>query len=315
MNAFSHFLLYNLLASVAAGLVAWFVILAILDVLNIRSLAARLCFLSLPLIKSTLVLIGIGQILPWPEPFFLNLHAQAVPFKQIAPYLLIWLGSVVIVYGLVIEAARQVALRGALPAGQISPRLGAALQQARTQEQRFPRRIRHVPALLVSEVVSSPAALLGKDPKIVFPAGWLDQLDDNELAAVLAHELAHFSLRRSFWCSSRWLSKLELISPAALLSAEYLRRQEEMACDEIAAGFLSSPAEYAALLTKCYRFASRRNQIESARLAVLPRLLGLKPLLSERVEYLTNSAADQVNWRSPRYVMFIAWALVWVFLF
>ena len=315
MNAFSQFLLYNLLASLAAGLVAWFVILAILNGLNIRSLAAKLCFLSLPLIKSSLVLIGVGLVFPWPKPFFSDLHTRALPFKQIEPYLLIWIGSVIIVYGLAVEAARQVALRGARPANQITPRLDAALQQGLVQVGRFSHCSKRQPRLLVSESVTSPAALLGKDPIIVFPAGLLDHLDDDELAAVLAHELAHFSLRRSFWCSSGWLSKLELVSPSALLSAEYLRREEEKACDEIAAGLLATPADYAALLTKCYRFSSLRNQVESTRLAVLPRLLGLKPLLSERVEYLLSSAANPVSWRPPRYVMFLAWALVWFLLF
>jgi Zn-dependent protease with chaperone function len=315
VSTFTQFLLYNLLASIAAGLVAWFVILAILNALNIRSLAARLCFLSVPLVKSTLVLAGVGLILPWPKPFFSDLHALAVPFNQVRPYLLIWIGAVIIFYGLAVEAARRVALNGAWPASLISPRFVTALEQAYSQVTRLSRCIKRIPRLLVSENVTSPAALLGKDPVIVFPGGLLDCLDDTELAAVLAHELAHFALRRSFWCSSHLLGKLELVSPSAILSAVYLRREEEKACDEIAAGLLASPEDYAALLTKCYRFASQKNQVESARLAVLPRLLGLKPLLSERVEYLLNSAVIGSNWRPPRYVMFMAWALVWVLLF
>ena len=64
---------------------------------------------------------------------------------------------------------------------------------------------------------------------IVFPAGLLERLNDGELSAALAHELAHFSLRRASWCSACNLSKLELVSPAALLSAEYLHREEEKA--------------------------------------------------------------------------------------
>jgi beta-lactamase regulating signal transducer with metallopeptidase domain len=315
VNAFSQFLVYNLLASLAAGLVAWFVILAILNVLNIRSLAARLCFLSLPLIKSTLVLLGFGLILPWPKPFFSDLNARAVPFHQVLPYLLIWVGAVTIAYGLSMEAARQVVLRGARPASQTVPRLEEALERALLQVGRLQCRIKRRPRLLVSENLTSPAALFGKDLFIIFPAGLLERLDDDELAAVVAHELAHFSLRRSFWCSSHWLSKFELVSPSAMLSSEYLRREEEKACDEIAASLLASPADYAALLTKCYRFASQKNQVESTRLAVLPRLLGLKPLLSERVEYLLNSAGRGTAWHPPRYLMCLAWALVLVLLF
>jgi len=128
VTVLARFLVFNLLPSLAAGLLAWLLVWTAVRLLGIRSSSLSFCFYSLALFKSTLILLGIGLIFPWPVEWFGQLHRLAIPFNLAFPILLIWAAGAFLVYFLVVRKARQAALQGAQPADQAAPRLAAAFE-------------------------------------------------------------------------------------------------------------------------------------------------------------------------------------------
>ncbi len=302
MTVLVRFLIYNLLVSLAAGLLAWLLVWLALRLLRLGPSPLGFCFLGLPALKALLLLWGVGAVFPWPAALFGPLHAQAVPFQKIWPYLLVWTLGLYLVYRLAVARARRALLRAALPATTAAPRLAAALVPLQAAYRQAPCppddaallcacQAGPPPDLLVSERLPSPLALTdGGRPAILFPAGLVAGLDDAELAGALAHELAHFVLRRRQWCSAGTLQVLTLMSPLAGMAGEYLHREEEKACDALAVALTGQPACYAGMLTKSYRFARQPARRSAAWLELMPRLAGFRPLLSERVEHLLAPA-------------------------
>ena len=329
MTVLARFLVYNLLASLAAGLLAWLVVMAAVRLLGLRSSALSFCFFGLPVLKSVLILLGVGLFLPWPGWVFEKWHALALPFQSIWPWLLIWTLGVYLVYRLVVWQARQAVLKAARPAPAASPRVAAVFERVGQAYRQTPCPqcsddlccVRAPgapePRLLISERLNSPLALTeGGAPAILFPAGLAPLLNDAELAGALAHEQAHFILRRPNWCSASTLQTLTLIDPVAGLAGEYLHRQVEKACDELAVSVTGQPELYAGMLTKSYRFARQQaGRAAIGRLNVLPRLLGFKPLLSERVEHLLAPASSAAGWRQSRVTIWLVWAALVAVLF
>jgi Zn-dependent protease with chaperone function len=324
MAVILRFLEYNLLPSLAAGLVAWLIVLGVVRLFRIRSSALGFCFFSLPVVKSVLILLGVGLVFPWPGQWFKNWHSLALPFWQVLPILLIWAAGAYLVYMVIVRDARLSVLHEAQPAAEAAPRLMLSFEKVVEGYRSAPCpqcdddlcrivQLKGRPQLLVSPSLHTPLALTdGGDPLILFPAGLASQLSDAELAGALAHELAHFYLRRPNWCSAGTLQKLTLIDPVASLVGEYLHRQEEIACDELAISILGQPEVYAGMLTKSYRYAlDKADGTAWGRLQVLPHLMGglvgPKPLLSARVEHLLSIESTSTSWMQSRLV---AWLLL-----
>jgi Zn-dependent protease with chaperone function len=332
MTAILRFVIYNLLVSLAGGILAWLIVIAVMRILRIRSSSLSLCFLALPLFKSMLLLVGVGLVFPWPGQLFEKWHKLALPFSQVWPFFLLWAGGAYLVYRLIIGRARQAVLRGARPASEAAPSLAAAFDAVLRVYQQLscPKcsddlcgvsKQRPHPRLLVSDRIDSPLALTdGGEPAVIFPVGLISRLNSAELAGALAHELAHFVLRRPDWCSVGTLQKLILVDPAASLVGEYLHRQEEKACDDLAVTITGQPEVYADMLTKGYRFSNEHSrEMVISRFHALPRLLGFRPLLSDRIEHLLDQESSaggivqspviiSLVWVGLMSVLFFSWS-------
>ncbi len=323
-----RFLVFNLLLSLAAGWLAWLAVYAVVRLLHIRSSAQSFCFFSLPLLKSLLILMGLGLAFPWPAAWFGRWHDLALPPGESLLILAAWGVAISLFYLYILRRARQAALQEAQPARKAAPRLEAVYARVLEDFQRLPcpecgddlcRTVEFKlrPHLLVSKTLNTPLALIeGGEAAILFPAGLAARLDDGELAGALAHELAHFHLRRPGWCSTSTLQKLTLVNPVAALAGAYLHRQEEKACDELAVSVLGQPEIYAGMLTKSYRYARENPVLKiSSRLQVLPRLVGFRPLLSERVEQLLRPGTPLKDWRQSRLLIWVAWIALFALIF
>lgn len=314
MTTLEQFLLYNLLPSLVAGALAWLAVSAGIALLRIEHPSLRLCLLFGPLFKSTLVLLGIGMVLPWPREIFSEWQASALPTTTVLPVLLLWAGGVMLGRMALTRQARRLALENTRPAKEESPRLVRALDRVMDSYKckppldpacpctpEAPR-----PELRVSRrPLPSPLALTSEEePVIVFPVGLVQRLSDAELERALAHEVAHFSLRRPVWCSGAALSNGSAVMPAAALMGAQLRREEEKACDKMALAAVGGPEIYAEMLLKSYRFAVEQAGPIVGKLRYVPQLLGLKPMLSERIERVLHS-------RSPMRRLWLQGAGTW----
>ncbi len=328
MNDVWRFLVFNLGASLAAGLVAWGVVMLVLRLLGVRSAFLYAGFLALPLVKSVLVLLGLSLVLPWSG--LLAWQFQALPPLAILPWILAWFVLAYLVYGLLVRQARRALLsHSAAPAGQDEVRLSRALAEIQQAYQQSPccqagettccisDQIPEHPRLLVSDRLGSPAALVeGGTPVIIFPRELVGRLADMELALALAHELNHFALRKPGGWSAGSLRLLALVSPVALLLADALHREEEKACDDLAVRILGTPEVYAGMLVKCYQFArANRRQGWQQSIAVIPELAGFKPFLSQRIERLLEPLPDGPRWYRSGWVTWPVWGTVFYLLF
>ena len=156
--------------------------------------------------------------------------------------------------------------------------------------------------ILRSAACDSPAVIGILNPTIVLPARGCDDLDDDELASILAHEEAHI-LRRD---NLRGLLESLIVAvfwfhPLVWLAQRALGRAREEACDEFVAG--SQPVEtYAAALARMCRGA------------LAPRVAGISCMaggfLKERIENLMRYQQTIRSAVSHRLTVAISAALV-----
>jgi beta-lactamase regulating signal transducer with metallopeptidase domain len=325
-----RFLAFNLAASLLAGILAWLLVMGALRLLRIRSAFLHTSFLALPLIKSVLILVGVGWVLPWPLDWFGWIQSQAIPPLAALPWMIAWFGLAVLVYTFFAWRARHDILKQALPPSEHEARhLKAALENVMTAYQQSPcceageilccisDQIPANPDLLISEQLLSPLALVEAGrPVLLFPRQLLDELEEDELTLIMAHELNHFALRKPFGQSPGILRALILFSPIAFLLADYYHREEEKSCDDLAVAIFKQPEAYAKMLLKSYQFARRQSRPGWLKpLPFLPGLLGTKPLISERVERLLTSRPAQNAWKIQPLLTGTLWVILVYFLF
>ncbi len=324
---FLRFLLYNLLISLAGGLLVWLAARVAVRALKIRSSVLSFCFYSLAVVKSLLLLLGIGLVFPWPAAWFGALHAPALPPAQVLPFFLIWSGMVYLFFFLSGRNAARAALADAQPAvetgGRLAPVFDRLVKAFRSNGCRESKddfcsitNIDNPPRLMVSGRIRSPMALTGGgEAAVIFPKALVSRLTAAELEGALAHELAHFVMRRPAWCSAGTLLKTAWMIPTALVVGESLRRHEETACDDLAVSIVGRPDLYSGMLTKCYRFAREEASARAgAWMEAMPRLIGYRPLLTERVEHLVGSGAVEAGWKPPVWLIWTVWVLLLVIL-
>lgn len=325
MDLLQQFLLYNFLPALGVGTLVWLVIEVVIRLFKIEQGTLRLTLLYAPVVKSALILIGVGSILTWPYSFWKTLHDKSVPFNTVIPILLIWLGIVIVIRRWLLKRIRFSILENTEEANLGSPRLEQSMERVlsayaecrgvmvgnnlisclNTEDGK--------PDLYISDgKLNSPLIITQeKRPIIVFPRALIEELTDEELDGALAHEYAHFQLRHRIWCSSENMNYITPISPIARLLSSQLNREEEKTCDDMAIRAIGNPDVYAEMLLKSYQFSRKRNNPLNRGLHALPQLVGLKPTIYERIERLVNPIYLNADQRM-QYTLF---CLTWLGLF
>lgn len=96
MESLARFLVYNFFASVLGGLWALALVLAAMRVFGISRAVTKNQLMTIPLIKSTVVLLGLCTVMPFPAETWRTVQANAVDFGTIAPVFLLLLGLLVL---------------------------------------------------------------------------------------------------------------------------------------------------------------------------------------------------------------------------
>ena len=119
---------------------------------------------------------------------------------------------------------------------------------------------------------------------LVLPIQVVEDLDDSELEGVVTHEIAHIVLNGSQQgCSSGWALFVRWASPLNVLFTRFMRREEELACDEVASRITGNPEAVGSALLKTHRM----SRVEQSRaFAPLTGLTIQRHFLSQRVTAL-----------------------------
>ncbi|MCB9537640.1 MAG: M48 family metalloprotease [Myxococcales bacterium] len=135
------------------------------------------------------------------------------------------------------------------------------------------------------------AALVGlRAPEVVVSRVLIDALDDRQLEALLAHELAHAARGGNRRLTLLWLLRAaQALNPAALIAFRQLVETEEAACDALAARATKRPADLASVLIEVERLRGATRAAEDA-----PGEPGAHlALLQRRVRRLLDGVAEQ----------------------
>jgi len=136
------------------------------------------------------------------------------------------------------------------------PRLDASLGRVRQayetayERLRLPRLRGRAPTAMRLDSPRLIAALSGHArPSILVSAGLLDRLDDEQLDAVIAHELGHLRAGGSVGSSLLWLLRaLQAGNPAVLILFRLHVEAHERECDRLAARVTGKPGALASAL-------------------------------------------------------------------
>ena len=231
-----------------------------------------------------------------------------------AAKLLVWLclaGCVCVLYALVRQqmALRRLVANGRQVTGgplrqfvhELGPRLGIN---------------RHV-QLFSTPLVGVPMATGVRRPRIFLPVDFLQQLDMEQVEALLAHELAHLARRDPLWNLIGFLTcRVFFFQPLNFYARRQLSNESEFVADQYAASVLADRLGLARCLSTLGQWLSKdcRWQV-IASYAVGPR--SFRSLLGQRVERILHKApnghwprCNRAVWRTAIVSMVLAVLLI-----
>jgi beta-lactamase regulating signal transducer with metallopeptidase domain len=269
------------------------------------------------LFKATIMLAGFGFLVPEIGMIWTDFRSQMLPFSEVAPILLIWVGIVLMARRYfahrALRSARGVVVDESLRmrAEQSVDRVTAMYQtrkeiSCQSASCGVPVNLSR-PDVLVSPNAKIPAIADSVPPTvIILPQRVVEQLDDAELEGVVAHEMAHVVINGTqIGCAPGWARFARWTSPLNLVFAKLMRREEEMACDEVAGLITGNPEALASALLKTHRMA-HANQ--SRLFAPLSGLTIRRAFLRQRVSALLDLSEVPATLRSPGTI--VAWFVV-----
>jgi beta-lactamase regulating signal transducer with metallopeptidase domain len=142
-----------------------------------------------------------------------------------------------------------------------------------------------------------PAAFGIRCWTILLPERAMEELSDDELRALLAHELAHLVRGDAHWlCISRLICSCLAFQPLNHLARREWQRAAEFLCDEWAVSRTGARLALARCLAEVagWRLSGRPS-------AALLAATGRKSSLADRIERLVSSADVQETWNELRH--------------
>jgi Zn-dependent protease with chaperone function len=219
--------------------------------------------LTMPVVAAALHLVGLGpgaaalvRVEGW-----VRLTDAAPPIR---PLLAVLFGGTAVVFAFQELGPSLTRLRARRAATRAQDaRLSAALERvgARFRASGAIRARAPLPAAARLETDARIAVLAGlRRPCILVSRGLLAAIDDDELDAVVAHELAHHVRGGNLGMLALWLARsAQAHSPAALILFRQIVETQELRCDALAARATGAPAALASALLKS-RAARGRGQ-------------------------------------------------------
>jgi len=276
-TALSFLLLFlmALLLSVLWVVIAW----SLVRLLNLSSPVARVFVLLAPLVASSVALL---RLMPDARKEVLLVTvtiASLLSARDLLRYLTFrkW----------IVGHGRPFVLAEAL-CGTLSHALGVAPA---------PR------VCLSDDLQCGPIALGLIRPTIVFPTSVAEQLSQEEVRVLLAHELAHIHRRDMLL---KWMllfmRRLAFWNPVALWPYRWVSLEIEFACDRIACRLTDKPGTLARTLCKIQRINDLQMDTRSRPLEMIPRA---DYSLRARIDFLGKPTTYHFKWSNLSKTLFI----------
>lgn len=290
-----RFVVLHLGASLLAGVLVAGAVLGIARLLDIRDARVRSWLLGAALVKATLVFAGLAGLLYVPAT---ALDFRALPPVLIVPLLVVWVGALLLLQASIVRGFHrdEDAAHGIQSDADALRRLEGSVGRVTRAARRLERIDTPCLTCTVPADLAPPAIRLSRggapatldpagDPVISIPADLLAELDDDELDAVVAHELGHILVARDRrGCVPGWATAARWTSPGAALLGRLLDREEELACDELSVRMTGGRQALASALLK----ALRRRRSTTPALAPVTSLAGRPQLLRDRIGRLVE---------------------------
>lgn len=151
--------------------------------------------------------------------------------------------------------------------------------------------LKRVVTLLESEIVRVPLTVGTMKPVILLPLGLLTNLPQDQLEAILLHELAHIR-RGDYWVNlmQSFVETLFFFNPAALWVSSLIREERESCCDEIAIGETKSKRNFISALIAFQEYNYNTESLKYA--TAFP---GRKEHLLDRAKRIVNNRNKSLN--------------------
>lgn len=270
----------NIWPSILASTFALLVVLLIMFLFSIKgsSLSSSLRFklLELPLIKAFLVLLGLnlgGLKVSWYTVAFI--YGWGV-----ACFIYRWISyekfkTEVLLSELVNDSRTQ----------QLEYMIGSIASTVNCQAPRL---------LVVKAYYPSPFVLGFFNPLLVLPSHLVDNLNHDELEALLGHEIAHITRWDNLYIWQAVLFRdIMFFNPVVLLIYHYLLKEKEKNCDDLAISITGKPIEFAEMLLKVYNLMKEKVAARTIMTnTIMQSLVGSTSLFNERVERIVRLPKD-----------------------
>lgn len=293
--------LNNIWPSLISGAITLLVVLLVMQIFNIRgcSLSSNLRFklLELPVIKSFLVLLG------------LNLSGLKVSWYTV---------TFIYGWGLVCFVNRWISYEKFKTDVLLADRLDNDSTRAlQTMVEQIASKVDSpVPKLLVvNKEYPSPFVLGFFNPLLVVPQNLLEHLSNDEMEALIAHEAAHMARWDNLYVWQAVLFRdIMFFNPVVILIYNYLLKEKEKNCDDLAISVTGRPAIFAEMLLKVYRLMQENLKSKNILAnTIMQSLVGPSSLFSERVQRIVKLPQDYFVISRQRQVIYYVKVCILIF--
>ena len=259
---FSTSLYFYLVESIIESLLVFTIVWLVVRLARIDDSAVRLRFYLLPLVIPGFLSPLAHVLVPWIQESALIVQFERYLFpvatlafqsrEEFAPFVLVLLGALL---GISLARWSVCALRQR--AWLVEHRVeDVAMYQraARILSTLASRFAMPCPDLVLTRHSGIPFAWYTTQARILMPRDLIERLDDEELEAVLAHELAHIKRGDSWSALLASLARdVMLFNPLAHWIHRALEPLREEACDDLAVTITGKPLALASSLLKAWR--------------------------------------------------------------
>ncbi|MFD2583921.1 M56 family metallopeptidase [Pedobacter vanadiisoli] len=151
-------------------------------------------------------------------------------------------------------------------------------------------RIKKITRFHLSSIVNVPLVIGYLKPVVLFPVALVNQLDNDQVEAILIHELSH--IRRNDFLLNLIKTAIETLlfyNPFVWLAGRFIHIEREHACDDLVLKITGKPLNYAHALLKLELLKDKNSPVYAL------AATGKTQNLYQRIKRITNMKTNYLN--------------------